>query len=67
MSERNMEQNRDMDADLVEACAVKSTMHEQFAEVDRRITALVTQIREAQVTLEKLTAESSSTEANLQA
>lgn len=60
-------QNTDMDAELVEARTFSSTMRKELAVAERRIAALKTRLGKAQSALEKLTGESSSTEAGLHA
>lgn len=61
LSERNM----DMEAELVETRAVKSTVREQRAGVERRIVTLITQFDGAAAALEKLAGAFSGTDANL--
>lgn len=54
-----------MKAIFVEARVGKSTMGKQLAGAEHRITTLKTQLDEAQLVLEKLLGELSSTEADL--
>lgn len=47
----------DMEAELVEARAVKSTMRKPLAGTERRMTAVKSQLNEAQFALRKLVKE----------
>lgn len=56
-----------MEAELLEVCPVKNTIREQFSGAQRRVMALKSQLKEAQLALETRVGESTWTEADLKA